>query len=126
LKTSESLNPEYQSRLAWVLYRVRRLPIARELATRPANRAFDSKAEVKREIAGVLIALESYNPALKLLQSIEPPSIDDRLQIARIYSFDKGTIDKSVAELATILNEQPDNVDANLLLAENLMLTKKL
>ena len=124
LKTSESLNPEYQSRLAWILYRVRRLPIARELANAAANRAFDSKAEVKREIAGVLIALESYNPALKLLQSIEPPSIDDRLQIARIYSFDKGTIDKSVVELEFILNKEPDNVDANLLLAENLMLTK--
>lgn len=124
LNTSEATPAVMQSRLAWVLYRLRRLPQSRELALKAFERSSSNPAE-RREIAGVLMALEQYEPALKLLLSIEPPTVADRLEIAKIYLMDRNKLDLAISMVDLVLSDQPNHVDANLLRAEALMFSNR-
>jgi cellulose synthase/poly-beta-1,6-N-acetylglucosamine synthase-like glycosyltransferase/tetratricopeptide (TPR) repeat protein len=122
LLNAEETKPEYLSRLAWVLHRIKeggwvyRL-LDRAVALQP------KEPSVRRELAGVLAAAGKGDLALEMYRGLKL-TLADRLRIAEIHTA-AHRFDAAESEIRAILQVHPDDLKAQLLLAGVLSWNKK-
>jgi cellulose synthase/poly-beta-1,6-N-acetylglucosamine synthase-like glycosyltransferase/predicted Zn-dependent protease len=114
LRAEAEERPEYLSRLAWVLYRLKETPkvdklLDRALALKPEEPA------VRRELAGVLAAAGRHEEARRLYAGLKL-TFADRYRLAEI-DIAARRYEEAEKQVNDILHDRPDDLRAELLMA---------